>query len=369
MRAALVAFAACTACGGPKPPAVTPQPPPAPGSGSNRGGSAASVAGAAVAFEDLHGTIASFAIEGGEDIDYLRLQPLFADEIGKPLDRGRLRGKLDRAMEGETLADLALTGEQLVDGVRLHVKVVPQPKIVALDMRDQAGQPIPLPPRLQAVVGTRLAPAEMDQIAGALRDEYASEGNAGYAASWRTAPSGAGIAVTFETNPGERLLVSAHVYDGAKLVKPAELDKALEGSLAVGSPWIPEAAERGALLVESYYWDHGFANVNVSLQEQPAHNPAPVTYKITEGDIFKLSTIEVTGVSAADAKRYLAMTKLRPGQLFSRKTIADGRRAINDDVIQQGHPKAEVLPLTKVDVKKKTIGLTFEVTPEPKPGP
>jgi outer membrane protein assembly factor BamA len=368
LAAAALALAVAAACGAPPPPAK-PTPPPSPGAGS--GTSAASDPAAppvATTWEQLHGKIASFAITGADDMDYLRLQPIFNDEIGKPLDRGRLRAKLDRLMESQTLTDVQITGEQVVDGIRLIARVVPQPKVVSLVMHDAAGQTIPLPPQLQSTVGARLAPEDLDRVVAALRDEYAGEGNVGFSATWHDAQSGDGVVVTIDTNPGERLTITAHVYDGAKGVKSADLDRALDQNIAVGTPWIPEQVERAALLVERYYWNHGYAQVSVTIGAQPEHNPAPVTFQIKEGDVFRLGAIEVTGVAPADAKRYLAMAKLKAGAVFSRDEIAAAREAINNDVIQQGHPKAEVLPLTKIDAKKKTIGLTFEVTAEPKPG-
>lgn len=354
MRAATgLALALVTACGGaaitgPTTPATPakPAPPPTPP--------------VEVTWVQLHGVVKSVSITGGENLDYLRLQPLFADEVGKTIDPIRLRGKLDTAMADQTLADLVVRGEQLADGIHLVVLLTPQPMVVSLVIHDATGAAKPVPAPLASAVGQRLAPSALDATVAALRKGYENEGAVGFAAAWTAVKSGAGVAVTLDENPGERLTIAARTFAGAKQVKPAELETLLAKDLPLGTPWLVDRIQRAALELEGYYWDHGFGEVKVAVAPPPDHNPATLTFNIVEGAIYHLAKIEVTGVPAADAKRLLALGHLRSGALFNRSEIAAARDKMMSALVA-AHPKVNVLPLTKVDPVKHTVALAFEI--------
>jgi outer membrane protein assembly factor BamA len=47
--------------------------------------------------------------------------------------------------------------------------------------------------------------------------------------------------------------------------------------------------------------------------------------------------------------------------VFSRSAIVAGRQRVSAKLAKDGMADANVLPLTKVDLDKKTIDLTFEI--------
>jgi outer membrane protein insertion porin family len=53
---------------------------------------------------------------------------------------------------------------------------------------------------------------------------------------------------------------------------------------------------------------------------------------------------------------------LRAGLTFSRTTIAEDREKLSSFYQDQGYAYANVLPLTKVDLDKRQISLTFEIS-------
>ena len=85
-------------------------------------------------------------------------------------------------------------------------------------------------------------------------------------------------------------------------------------------------------------------------------------FTISEGDQFRVGKLDVTGVSAADAKKYLALVGVKSKDIFSRSAIVAGVQKITEAVHANGMTTANVLPLTKLDTAKKTIDLTLEVT-------
>jgi outer membrane protein insertion porin family len=124
---------------------------------------------------------------------------------------------------------------------------------------------------------------------------------------------------------------------------------------------IDEVLERDLLVIAGFYWDHGHANVKVGEPVIPPSRDA-VTIPIEEGPVFTIGPVAVTGELLGTAKDDLARIRVRRGLTFSRSMIANDRQALSDFYQDQGYAYANVLPLTKIDLDRRTIGLTFEIT-------
>jgi len=122
-----------------------------------------------------------------------------------------------------------------------------------------------------------------------------------------------------------------------------------------------EAVERHSLLITAFYWDRGYAQVRVS---EPKVDPSKhrIDYTITEGPLFKLGTIRVTGTLLRTERNFLAMLASKPGAVFSRSKISGDREKLNTFYEDRAYAHANVLPLTRVDLATRTINLTFEIT-------
>jgi outer membrane protein insertion porin family len=123
----------------------------------------------------------------------------------------------------------------------------------------------------------------------------------------------------------------------------------------------PDALEHDLLLITALYLDRGHAQVKVGAPVIPASRDA-VTIPIQEGPVFRMGAITVTGELIGSAKAHLAKLRVRPGRVFSRSLLAADIQTLSELYQDQGYAYANVLPLTKVDLDRKTIGLTLEIT-------
>lgn len=125
-----------------------------------------------------------------------------------------------------------------------------------------------------------------------------------------------------------------------------------------------EAFERDLLLISAYYWDRGYANVKVGTPQLRLSRDKQYMYlsiPIDEGPVFTIGTVNFKGDLIGSAAVNLEKIHIRPGMKFSRTLIAEDREALSNYYQDQGYAYANVLPLTKVDVDKKQLSLTFEV--------
>ncbi|NVB81462.1 MAG: outer membrane protein assembly factor BamA [Kofleriaceae bacterium] len=126
-----------------------------------------------------------------------------------------------------------------------------------------------------------------------------------------------------------------------------------------------EAFERDLLLVSAHYWDKGYANVKVGTPQLRLSRDKQYMYlsiPIDEGPIFTIGAVNFKGDLIGGAPKNLEKVKVRPGMTFSRTKIAEDRENLSAFYQDQGYAYANVLPLTKVDLDKKQISLTFEVS-------
>lgn len=117
---------------------------------------------------------------------------------------------------------------------------------------------------------------------------------------------------------------------------------------------------RATLWLSAYYWDRGYANVHIS---DPVITDTAVTIHIDEGPKFTIASVAITGHPLGDPRGDLAFVKTRARSVFSRREIAADMARLSDDYGDRGYAFANIIPLTHVDLDRKTIALDFEVEP------
>ncbi|HEY4175583.1 MAG TPA: outer membrane protein assembly factor BamA [Kofleriaceae bacterium] len=125
-----------------------------------------------------------------------------------------------------------------------------------------------------------------------------------------------------------------------------------------------EAFERDLLLVSAHYWDKGYANVKVGTPQLRLSRDKEYMYlsiPVDEGPVFTIGSVTFKGDLIGSAEENAKRIRLKPGMNFSRTIIAEDREKLSSYYQDQGYAYANVLPLTKVDLPKRQINLTFEV--------
>jgi len=125
-----------------------------------------------------------------------------------------------------------------------------------------------------------------------------------------------------------------HVFSVGELRDALAADPLTDGDL-----------ERGALVLAAYYWDRGYAQARVGVDRQ--------TFVIDEGARFTLGDVRGT-------------VRVKSGDVFSRRAIADDREAVSTRYQDQGYAFVEVLPQTHIDVARRRVDLRFDITPGPR---
>jgi outer membrane protein insertion porin family len=119
-------------------------------------------------------------------------------------------------------------------------------------------------------------------------------------------------------------------------------------------------------LLKSFYLDLGYLHFTVNSTQvtiSPDKKDIHVVINVTEGDVFTISDIKLTGDLVVEAESYFPLIMLRRGEPFSRRKVVDSTDRINELLSEQGHAFANVNNIPEIDEENKTVSITYFVDP------
>jgi outer membrane protein insertion porin family len=177
--------------------------------------------------------------------------------------------------------------------------------------------------------------------------------------------------VVFVINEHAKVMVKQVNLIGAERVSAEDL-KALMvtregnyfGFLTGEGTFREEAFQRDLAIIEAAYYDRGFLNVKV---EKPTVALSPdkrliyITVKITEGEQYRISSIDFSGDLIVPKDRLFAVLESRKGDIFSRAKVLKDDQSLADIYQDQGYAYANFNPETAVNPEERTVALDFRV--------
>ena len=118
--------------------------------------------------------------------------------------------------------------------------------------------------------------------------------------------------------------------------------------------------------LKSFYMDQGYADFNIDSPQvavSPDHNSVYITVGITEGDIYKIKDVKLTGNLILPESDLTPYVLLKSGDTFSL-----GRANATADLIRKrlgvdGYAFAQVNPVPDIDREHKLVSINFVVEP------
>jgi outer membrane protein insertion porin family len=177
--------------------------------------------------------------------------------------------------------------------------------------------------------------------------------------------------VVFVINEHAKVMVKQVNLIGAEKVSADDLKSLMitrEGNffgfLTGEGTFREEAFQRDLAIIEAAYYDRGFLNVKV---EKPTVALSPdkrliyITVKITEGEQYRISSIDFSGDLIVPKERLFAVLESRRGDYFSRAKVLKDDQSLADIYQDQGYAYANFNPETTVDPRERTVALDFRV--------
>lgn len=118
--------------------------------------------------------------------------------------------------------------------------------------------------------------------------------------------------------------------------------------------------------INSYYQDRGYIRFAINSTQvtiTPDKKDIYVTVNVTEGDQYKVSETKLAGELKVPEKELRALLLLKPGELFSRQTMTEGKDLITQRLGNEGYAFAKVRVIPDIDEQNKQVTLTYFVEP------
>jgi outer membrane protein insertion porin family len=147
------------------------------------------------------------------------------------------------------------------------------------------------------------------------------------------------------------------------------VDLAEAAGLAVGGDAGPARLEQARRNVGAAYSREGYfaAQVDIRTQEDPATNGRDLTFVLQAGARARIGTVELRGLSEAEATRFHESLKLDPGDDYAERITRERGQWLEDQLRQDGYFEARVSPPGSAwDASSNRVNIRIEVERGPK---
>jgi len=121
--------------------------------------------------------------------------------------------------------------------------------------------------------------------------------------------------------------------------------------------------------LNNYYLDRGYVDFSVDSTQvsiSPDRQDMFISAGLTEGDQYKVSSVQVSGDTVLPKEQIEKMVLVKPDQIFSRRLLEISSDSITATLGNVGYAFAQVNPIPDVDREKKTVGINMQVVPGPR---
>jgi len=216
--------------------------------------------------------------------------------------------------------------------------------------------------------------ATLEGISQALQREYIAQGR-----------YGASVDIEIEDLPRNQVKVKINITEGAvarikqinivgnsafedeELIDLFELKSSGWFSWISGNDKYSREKLKGDLeRIESYYLDRGYLGFSIDSTQvslSPDKSKIFITANITEGDIYKVSDVELAGDPAIDEAIVRRMILVRKDQTFSQILMTTSSEYITQRLGNEGYTFAKVEGIPERNDEDKTVKITFFIEP------
>ena len=121
--------------------------------------------------------------------------------------------------------------------------------------------------------------------------------------------------------------------------------------------------------LNSYYLDRGYVDYNLDSTQvaiSPDKRDMFITAGLTEGEQYKISTVNVSGDTVLPKTEIEKLVFVKPDQIFSRRLLEISTEQITSVLGNIGYAFAQVNPIPTIDREKRTVGIDMQVVPGPR---
>jgi len=224
-------------------------------------------------------------------------------------------------------------------------------------------------------IGRTYDPSVLDEIERSLIDQYFSFGK--YSAQIETDVEdlpGNTVRIKIDVKEGDRAqirqinIVGNNVFNDEDLLDQLKLQMPDWLSFIQQDDRYSREDLQGDLeTLESFYLDRGYANFSIDSAQvaiSPDKTGIFVTVNISEGDVYRLSDVKLTGEFVIPKEDIQRLIFAQPGQIFSQGLLTQATELIKYRLGEDGYSFAEVQAIPELDNENMEAKIVFYIQPK-----
>ena len=224
-------------------------------------------------------------------------------------------------------------------------------------------------------IGRNYDPSILDEIERSLIDQYFSFGK--YSAKVKTTVEdlpGNSVSVRVDVNEGDRAQIRQINIVGNSIFSDEDLLERLTLQMPNWLSFINqddrysrEDLQGDLENIESFYQDQGYANFSIDSAQVAISQDKTgifVTINISEGDVYTLSDVKLTGEFVIPRERIENLVFAQPGQIFSQGLLTSISELIEYELGEEGYSFAEVEAIPELDRDNREVKVVFYIQPK-----
>ncbi len=313
-------------------------------------------------------------VRGLKRIEEGAIKAKISEKIGEAVSEDKISEDIKSIFKMGYFDDVRVEMEPFEGGVKLIYVVKEKPTIVKVDFQgNKEFDDAKLKEKISVTPGSIADTVLIQDNAAKLKKFYEDEGY------WlaNIVPvtkkiSENEVTLTYQIYEDGKIKIRKIIIEGNKHISSAKIKKAMDTktwwlfSFVTSSGYYKkEQMEKDVESIKNLYFDNGYIKVVVAepeIQTEAAKKGMTITIKISEGEQYRISAIDVSGNKIYDNATLRKKISIKPGSVFDKSQLEKDIQAISSQYTDNGYALASVVPDLVPDEKNRTVRVTLSIS-------
>lgn len=335
-----------------------------------------SVAGVTVAEIDGQPSAAkilSIDVQGNRYVENEMVLAKMGSKVGETLSRKQLSRDVLAIHKSGFFSDVRFSGTRTEQGVHLVCHIKEYPLIAKVELVGNEEHPTKdLQLQMKIRPGRIFSPSNQQSDLNLIRKGYLKDGYYQVDVEFKATPREDGrVDVLVTVIEGEVTTISRIGFIGNKVFSDSELRDEIASRESSIISWFTDKdvfdqKRLGAdtQLIEQFYLNHGYIDIRVESKQlvmAPDKRSFNLTFSLSEGDQYRVASVDIHGDTVPDKETLLELVKLEEGRVYELNDLRATIDEITARVGDEGYAFASVTPLLTRNIEEDTVGVVFDI--------
>ncbi|NWF36442.1 outer membrane protein assembly factor BamA [Mariprofundus sp. KV] len=317
--------------------------------------------------------ILSIDVQGNRYVENEMVLAKMGSKVGEILSRKQLSRDVLAIHKSGFFSDVRFSGTRTEQGIHLVCEVKEYPLIAKVELVGNEKHPTKdLQLQMKVRPGRIFNPFNQRSDLNLIRKGYLKDGYYQVDVKFTATPREDGrVDVLVTVIEGEVTTIRRIGFIGNKVYSDSELRDEIASRESSIISWFTDKdvfdqKRLGAdtQLIEQFYLNHGYIDIRVESKQlvmAPDKRSFNLTFSLSEGDQYRVSSVDIQGDIVPDKETLLELVKVEEGRIYELNDLRETIDEITARVGDEGYAFATVTPLLTRNIEEDTVGVVFDI--------